>query len=261
MVQTPVWQKLVSRGKKILSGLQRIAPNWQSILKKCLPYILVAVFACVTTFVVLAVRGSLLVQKNSIISEEELLALEESKKELEQTVVKTEQLLNQVIANNEDMRLLLKEAEQEESEMTEVIQDLQDAYNMLNQKWYIPIKYTVCTSPFGVRKHPVEGASKFHYGVDLAAPLGTPIVATRGGTITIAKYDEEAGYYVEIDHLDGYTSRYLHMARYIVTAGQIVIPGQVIGYCGATGVATGPHLHFSIYQDGKAVNPADYMEI
>jgi len=258
MLQTSIRQRLVSRVKELLSGLQRIAPNWQRILQKCLPYMLVAVFACTTTLVVLAVRESTSAER---ITKEEILALEESKKELEQAVTKTEQLLNQLITNNENMRVLLEEADREETEMTEAIQNLQDAYNMLNQKWYVPIKYTMCTSPYGLRKHPVEGQSKFHYGVDLAAPLGTPIVATRGGTITIAKYDNDAGYFVEIDHLDGYTSRYLHMARYIVAQGQIVIPGQVIGYCGSTGASTGPHLHFSIYQDGKAVNPSDYMEI
>lgn len=258
MIQSPDWQKFGSRVKELWFSLRKNAPNWKTSLKKYLPYILVAVFACTTTLVVLIAREKAIIPK---ICAEEISAVEESKQELEQALAESQKLLNRVISNNEDMRDLLEKAEDEEGEMKEAIQNLQDAYNMLNQKWYVPIKYTALTSPYGLRKHPVEGQSKFHYGVDLAAPQGTPIIATRGGTITIAKYDNEAGYFVEIDHLDGYTSRYLHMARYIVANGQIVIPGQVIGYCGATGVATGSHLHFSIYLDGEPVNPADYIEI
>ena len=256
MIQTPDEQKL-SRGKECLIGLQRIASNWQRILKKCVPCMLAIVFAAITTFVVLLVWEDV---SDPHITKDEILALQESKIELEQALEKTEQLLNQLSSNNENMRALLEKAEQEEGEMAQAIRKLQDAYKMLNQKWYVPIQYTAITSAFGLRTHPIEGQSKFHNGMDLAAPLGVPVVATRGGTITIAKYDEEAGYFVEIDHLDGYTSRYLHMARYIVAKGQIVIPGQVIGYCGSTGSSTGPHLHFSIYLNGEAVNPADYME-
>ena len=77
-----------------------------------------------------------------------------------------------------------------------------------------------------------------------------------------AAYDEDnEGYYVNIDHLDGYVSRYMHMDKYIVTQGQFVVAGQIIGYCGDSGIATGVHLHFGIYKDGKAVNPAYYMDI
>ena len=100
-----------------------------------------------------------------------------------------------------------------------------------------------------------------HYGVDLSAPQGTPIYATRGGRVTYATYDSSSGYYVSINHLDGFVTKYLHMTHYVVSPGQYVAAGQIIGYCGSTGASTGPHLHFSVYKDGVAVNPALYINI
>ena len=77
----------------------------------------------------------------------------------------------------------------------------------------------------------------------------------------MATYDDSSGYYVVIDHLDGYRSVYMHMDKYIVGAGQFVVAGQLIGYCGNTGVSTGDHLHFGIYHNGQTVNPADYIDM
>lgn len=130
-----------------------------------------------------------------------------------------------------------------------------------NVTWLVPCNYQRFSSPFGMRLHPVYKVWKMHYGVDLGAPSGTPIIATRSGTVTVATFDRTAGYYVNIDHGDGFTSRYLHMTHYIVSAGQQVSAGQVIGYVGSTGTSTGPHLHFGIYYNGVAVNPADYISI
>lgn len=127
--------------------------------------------------------------------------------------------------------------------------------------WLVPVNYVYMSSPFGYRWHPVYGTYTFHYGVDLAAAQGTPIVATRSGTVSVATYDSAAGYYVNINHGDGFVSRYLHLTHYIVSPGQYVEAGQVIGYCGSTGASTGPHLHFGIYYNGTAVNPANYIAI
>ena len=129
-------------------------------------------------------------------------------------------------------------------------------------KWKVPINYTAFTSPFGYRTHPISGTRKFHYGVDLAAPTGRPIYATRAGTVSVASYQAGgAGNYVQINHGDGYRSIYMHMTRYIVRVGQHVSQGQVIGYCGSTGGSTGPHLHFGISYNGTYVNPANYIRI
>ena len=127
--------------------------------------------------------------------------------------------------------------------------------------WKLPIRYKLFTSPFGWRKDPVTGKKTFHYGVDLAADKGTKIVASRAGTVSAATYDKTMGYYVQIDHGDGFKSVYLHMTHYVVKKGQHVTQGQVIGYCGSTGKSTGPHLHFGISKNGEYVNPAGYIPI
>ena len=126
--------------------------------------------------------------------------------------------------------------------------------------WMIPCYYTYLSSPYGYRYHPIHGNYSFHSGVDLAAPSGTPIKATRSGTVTAATYNSSAGYYVSVNHGDGFSSSYLHMTHFIVSVGQYVEQGQVIGYVGSTGWSTGPHLHFSIYYNGASQNPAAYMD-
>lgn len=128
--------------------------------------------------------------------------------------------------------------------------------------WLVPISYTRFSSPFGMRLHPVYGDYRLHNGVDLSAPEGTPIYASRAGQVIVATYGASGGNYVMIDHMDGtYTTMYLHMTRYVVHVGQNVAAGELIGYCGSTGVSTGPHLHFSVFKNGVAVNPADYIPI
>ncbi len=125
--------------------------------------------------------------------------------------------------------------------------------------WLQPCYYTVLTSPFGWREHPVYGGQRFHYGVDLAAAQGTPIVATRAGVVTSATYDSAAGYYVVIDHQDGFVTKYLHMTHFIVSPGEHVSAGQKIGEMGSTGASTGSHLHFGVMQNGEYVNPMLYI--
>jgi len=127
--------------------------------------------------------------------------------------------------------------------------------------WIRPCAYTMLTSPFGNRDTGIAGASTYHQGVDLAAPQGTPIYASRGGTVTGATYGSAAGYYVRINHGDGFSSIYMHMEYYTVSVGQTVSQGQVIGYVGKTGVASGYHLHFGISYNGAYVNPCAYVNL
>ena len=127
--------------------------------------------------------------------------------------------------------------------------------------WIVPINYIAFTSPFGEREAPTAGASTYHLGVDLAANEGTPIYAARSGTVTTASYNGSSGYYVQIDHGDGFRSIYMHMTHFTVYGGQYVKQGEIIGYCGSTGVSSGPHLHFGISQNGVYVNPAFYIPI
>ena len=127
--------------------------------------------------------------------------------------------------------------------------------------WIRPCSYVMLTSPFGNRNSGIAGASTYHQGVDLAGPAGTPIYASRGGTVTRATYGSSSGYYVSINHHDGYSSIYMHMTNYVVSAGQVVAQGQVIGYMGSTGISSGNHLHFGISYNGVYVNPCAYVAL
>ena len=131
----------------------------------------------------------------------------------------------------------------------------------VGSSWIVPCSYKKLTSPFGLRDTGIAGASTYHQGVDLSANSGTPIVASRGGTVTTATYGNSAGYYVTINHGDGFSSIYMHMSNYIVSAGQTVSQGQTIGYVGKSGVASGYHLHFGIAYNGSYVNPCNYVSL
>lgn len=131
----------------------------------------------------------------------------------------------------------------------------------VGSSWMVPCSYKKLTSPFGMRDTGIAGASTYHQGVDLSANAGTPIVASRGGTVTVATYGNSAGYYVTINHGDGYSSIYMHMSNFIVSAGQKVNQGQTIGYVGKSGVASGYHLHFGIAYNGAYVNPCSYVSL
>ena len=125
--------------------------------------------------------------------------------------------------------------------------------------WQRPCSYTYVSSAFGNRESPTAGASSYHQGIDLAAPANTPVYAARSGVVTVATHGSAAGNYVSINHMDGYASIYMHLNSYVVSSGQSVSAGQLIGYVGKTGVATGYHLHFGISYSGVYVNPAAYI--
>lgn len=121
-----------------------------------------------------------------------------------------------------------------------------------------PLKYGRITSRFtSSRLHPIRKIYRSHYGVDYAAPVGTPVRATADGRVLSAGTSEAAGRMVKIQHRGGYQTRYLHLSRFAegIKAGASVTSGQVIGYVGNTGESTGPHLDYRITQHGKPVNP------
>ena len=117
------------------------------------------------------------------------------------------------------------------------------------------------TDAFGYRIHPIYGYYAMHYGVDLAANRGTPVYAIASGYVSIATYHSVNGNYVSIAHSDGYGSIYCHLDSYVVSKGAYVKAGQLLGYVGSTGWATGPHLHFEIHENGTAVNPMKYITL
>ena len=115
------------------------------------------------------------------------------------------------------------------------------------------------TSPFGPRLHPILGRVIVHTGDDLAAGMGTPIQACRAGTVVIAGPEGGYGNATVIDDGGGMGTLYGHQSRIAVTVGQHVDAGQVIGYVGMTGLATGPHLHFEVRINGNPVDPTSYL--
>ena len=100
----------------------------------------------------------------------------------------------------------------------------------------------------------------FHTGVDLVVPHGTPIKASMGGTVAAAGYSNVYGNYVIINHGNGYQTLYAHMSSFSVKRGQQVEQSTRIGYVGSTCYSTGAHLHFSVYKDGKLINPVQVLK-
>jgi murein DD-endopeptidase MepM/ murein hydrolase activator NlpD len=111
------------------------------------------------------------------------------------------------------------------------------------------------TSGYGMRFHPVLGYSRMHAGVDFGASWGSPIYAVSDGQVTWAGLHGGHGNYVRLEHGGGLGTGYGHMSRIAVSSGSRVNAGQVIGYVGSTGLSTGPHLHYEVYQGGRTVNP------
>jgi len=111
------------------------------------------------------------------------------------------------------------------------------------------------TSNFGARRHPVLGYTRMHAGIDFGAPYGAPIYAVGDARVIYSGWHGGHGNYVKLDHGGGFATAYAHMSRIAVPNGTHVSAGQVIGYVGSTGLSTGPHLHYELYQNGRVVNP------
>ena len=206
------------------------------------------------------------------------IQLEESQSELEIKRTESDELLRSLAVQEEEFQLLLDDSEAKQDQLMKEIAQKQKELSSAQYEeklaklaaqgknppssatWITPVSGYTITSPFGMRVHPVYKYQLMHNGIDLACPTGTPIYATRAGTVTIAAYQAGvAGYYVSLDHGDGFGSIYMHMTNYVVSAGQKVTAGQLIGYVGSTGVSTGPHLHFGVSYAGSYVNPMAYI--
>ena len=221
--------------------------------------------------------------------EEEKASLETSRQELDEAQAvldekraEADEILAALNAEQRELVAMYEEYEQLEAALSQEIADMEKQYTEQKKKeeeaarppasngggsasapssggWVTPCAYTVLTSAYGWRTHPITGKQSFHNGVDLANVSDTPIYAAKSGTVTVATYNGVYGYYVQINHGDGFSSLYGHMTHYIVGVGQSVSAGQVIGYMGSTGWSTGPHLHFTIYYNGNTVNPMNYI--
>ncbi|RVT91233.1 M23 family metallopeptidase [Sphingomonas crocodyli] len=123
-----------------------------------------------------------------------------------------------------------------------------------------PLADFTFTSAFGVRRDPFRGGAAMHAGIDLASKTGTPIYATADGMVNRAEWFGGYGNCVEVEHGKGISTRYGHMSKIVAHPGQRVHRGDLIGYVGSTGRSTGPHLHYEVRIDGRAVNPIPFLE-
>lgn len=196
--------------------------------------------------------------------ESEKLVLSSKKEELDEQKAEADALLSQIAA---DKAVLQQEQVKIDKEMQKAREAMDaiiaaktaasEAKNHVEGAWRWPAPgYKRITSRFGWR----SWSNSYHKGIDIGAPMGANIIASKAGTIVTSSYDANGyGNYVIIDHGGGYLSVYGHLKTRLVSVGQNVNSGQTIGYCGSTGRSTGPHLHFEIRVNGSAQNPTNYV--
>ena len=235
---------------------------------------------------VAAVQAELVREKTDL--ESVKAELDAAELTLEERRAEADQLLQDLIAKGDEFQALIDESEELQSDLMKEIAQAEKDLKAAEYKewlatyvpttrpsgtdttpstqapsssgWIKPLKSYTFTSAFGMRLHPIKKKWLMHEGVDLSAPQGTPIYAAKSGKVTTTSYQEGgAGYYVSINHGDGFASIYMHMTHYIVKPGDYVSAGQVIGDVGSTGGSTGPHLHFGISYKGTYVNPMNYI--
>lgn len=122
-----------------------------------------------------------------------------------------------------------------------------------------PVKSGWVSSGFGVRTDPFTGRRTSHHGIDFAGALGTEVIAVASGVVSVAERRSGYGNVVEINHGNGYVTRYGHNQKLLVSVGERVSKGQLIAKMGSTGRSTGPHVHFEVLRNGRVVNPTSYI--
>ncbi len=185
------------------------------------------------------------------------------KNELSDRERKQKVQLSSLTSDREQLNKLLDEEEAEQkkliSELNKVVQQYRRIYSGTGIFGW-PLDSMVVTSGYGNRKNPFgTGRTEWHNGVDFRASTGTPIYATEDGVVILSGWVRGFGWTAIIDHGSGITSLYGHNSELAVKEGQTVKKGQLISKAGATGNVTGPHLHFTIYENGKDVNPSKYV--
>lgn len=126
---------------------------------------------------------------------------------------------------------------------------------------FFPVESTRITSYFGKREAPTANASTDHKGIDISIASGSAVRAANSGIITDAGYNTSAGNFIVISGSDGITTKYMHLSQLIGGKGETVQQGQIIGKSGNTGISTGAHLHFGVYENGIAQDPLKYNYI
>jgi murein DD-endopeptidase MepM/ murein hydrolase activator NlpD len=129
----------------------------------------------------------------------------------------------------------------------------------LGELFAYPVSGARLTSPYGWRNDPISGVRRHHAAIDLAAPTGTTVKAASAGTVLETGYHSTYGNFIILGHGSDYQTMYAHLSKVSVQKSGRVAQGDKIGEVGSTGYSTGPHLHFSVYKNGQAVNPLDYL--
>ena len=156
----------------------------------------------------------------------------------------------------EELKRQINESMKSVSEIKNYLAKEQNTYRATPLGWPVEGKFS---SGFGMRTHPQTGLRQFHTGVDLSAPNGMPVHATADGVVSVADWSRGNGKIVVIEHGHGFTTVYAHNSRIDVKAGQTVKRGQVIAATGATGNATGPHVHYEVWKGGHYINPVSFL--
>lgn len=181
-------------------------------------------------------------------------------KKYESDIANQEQAIQEYDAEIAAQNQLIKEVEAAIAADKAALAEAQRLhYNGGKFAWPAP-KYTRISDPFGWRMHPTLNVKKFHNGVDLAAPGGSPILAAYDGKVVAAGYSSSMGNYIMIDHGDNLMTVYMHASALYVSKGATVTRGQKIAAVGSTGRSTGNHLHFGVRKNGEYVDPMPYIK-
>jgi murein DD-endopeptidase MepM/ murein hydrolase activator NlpD len=159
-----------------------------------------------------------------------------------ETILTANELFSETV--NPNTRLFIPGARLSRADLQEINGDL----------FLWPVRGYI-TSYYGYRPSPFTGARQFHTGLDIGAAYGVPIKAAMAGRVAAVGYDDVTGNYVVITHHSGYRTLYGHLSRHRTQTGAYVRAGEIIGEVGSTGLSTGPHLHFTVYKDGRTTNP------
>lgn len=200
--------------------------------------------------------------------EEQKAELISTQQEMEEQIAAAEALIKEYESTEAGMQAMHEQAEEDEARILALIKKANSqnsgssggSSGGTGTGGYIwPTNSTrYVTSPYGYRICPFHG-KEYHNGADIGAPYGSPVLAPKSGTVIQAGWNGGYGISVMIDHHDGIVTLFGHMCDRNVSEGQQVVQGQVIGWCGSTGNSDGPHIHYTMYKNGAAIDPLPYL--
>ena len=168
--------------------------------------------------------------------------------------------LNETDMGDIDMRYLKKQINQTidtVGEIRDYLSEARDLYMATPMGW--PVEGWL-SSRYGYRKHPIKKSRKFHSGLDVATRPGKPIRVTADGVVSFSGRSGSNGNLVAVEHGFGYTTYYAHNKKNTVTVGEVVKRGDIVAYVGSTGSSTGPHSHYEVWKNGKAIDPMPFVK-